>query len=102
MVGVPLNIMCSKRCAMPVMPSRSLELPTCATQPPATDGLVVPLHQQQPHAVGQVLLDDRHLLRLQRQQQRSVKSILTANSSLFQCPVCIINRKGFPAFLPCS
>src|ERR1035441_4987154 len=38
MVGVPLNIMCSKRCAMPVMPRRSFELPTCATQPPATVG----------------------------------------------------------------
>src|SRR6266850_3659928 len=38
MVGVPLNIMCSKRWAMPVIPGRSLELPTCATQPPATVG----------------------------------------------------------------
>src|ERR1017187_2283607 len=38
MVGVPLNIMCSKRCAMPVIPSRSFELPTCATQPPETVG----------------------------------------------------------------
>src|SRR5579872_2071089 len=38
MVSVPLNIMCSKRWAVPVMPGRSLEEPTCATQPPAMDG----------------------------------------------------------------
>src|ERR1043166_9354861 len=38
MAGVPLNIMCSKRWAMPVMPGRSLELPTWATQPPAMVG----------------------------------------------------------------
>src|ERR1043166_8905631 len=38
MGGVPLNIMCSKRWAMPVMPGRSLELPTWATQPPAMVG----------------------------------------------------------------
>src|SRR5436190_2978351 len=38
MVGVPLNIMCSNKWAMPVMPGFSFELPTCATQPPAMAG----------------------------------------------------------------
>ena len=37
-VGVPLNIMCSNKCAMPVIPGRSLALPTRATQPPEIDG----------------------------------------------------------------
>ena len=37
--------------------------------PPARDGrLVVPLDQQQPHAVGQGFLDHRHLLGRQRQR----------------------------------
>ena len=38
MVIVPLNIMCSKRWLMPVMPVRSLALPTFAAQPAATEG----------------------------------------------------------------
>ena len=38
MVRVPLNIMCSKRCEMPVMPGRSFTEPTFATQPAATLG----------------------------------------------------------------
>ena len=38
MVRVPLNIMCSKRWLMPVMPARSLTEPTCATQPATTVG----------------------------------------------------------------
>ena len=38
MVRVPLNIMCSKRWLMPVMPSRSFTEPTCATHPPTTVG----------------------------------------------------------------
>ena len=37
-VGVPLNIMCSKRWLMPVMPGRSFTLPTLATQPQAIVG----------------------------------------------------------------
>ena len=37
-VLVPLNIMCSKRWLMPVIPSRSLTEPTWATQPAATVG----------------------------------------------------------------
>ena len=53
---------------MPVMPSRSFELPD-VRHPAARDGrLVVPLDQQQPHAVGEVFLDDRNLLRRQRQR----------------------------------
>ena len=35
---VPLNIMCSNRCATPVMPGRSYTEPTLATQPAATLG----------------------------------------------------------------
>ena len=38
MMRVPLNIMCSKKWLMPVMPSRSLTEPTWATQPPTTVG----------------------------------------------------------------
>ena len=38
MAAVPLNIMCSKRCATPVMPGRSWTDPTLATQPAATFG----------------------------------------------------------------
>ncbi len=34
-VSVPLNIMCSKKWLMPVMPGRSLTEPTLATQPAA-------------------------------------------------------------------
>ena len=37
-VFVPLNIMCSKRWAIPVMPGRSLALPTRASQPKAMVG----------------------------------------------------------------
>ena len=37
-VCVPLNIMCSNRCATPVMPGRSYTEPTLATQPAATFG----------------------------------------------------------------
>ncbi len=36
MVRVPLNIMCSKKWLMPVMPGRSFAEPTCATQPAET------------------------------------------------------------------
>jgi len=35
MVLVPLNIMCSKKWLMPVMPGRSFTLPTLASQPAA-------------------------------------------------------------------
>ena len=38
MVRVPLNIMCSKKWLMPVMPARSFTEPTCATQPAAMVG----------------------------------------------------------------
>ena len=38
MVRVPLNIMCSKRWLIPVIPSRSFTEPTWATQPPTTVG----------------------------------------------------------------
>ena len=38
MTCVPLNIMCSNRCAIPVMPGRSFDEPTCATQPHDTVG----------------------------------------------------------------
>ncbi len=38
MVLVPLNIMCSKKCEMPVIPGRSLAEPTWATQPVAMVG----------------------------------------------------------------
>jgi hypothetical protein len=38
MTRVPLNIMCSKRWLMPVMPSRSFTEPTWATHPPTTVG----------------------------------------------------------------
>ncbi len=37
-VFVPLNIMCSNRCEMPVMPGPSLTEPTFATQPQDTVG----------------------------------------------------------------
>ena len=33
---LPLNIMCSKKWATPVIPGRSLAEPTCATEPPMT------------------------------------------------------------------
>ncbi len=39
MVGLPLNIMCSKRWAMPVAPASSLTDPTWVTQPAETVGL---------------------------------------------------------------
>ena len=75
MVGVPLNIMCSKRWAMPVMPGRSLALPTCATQPAGNGGLIPALDHEQSHSVGKFLFLDRDLLRPggvgQRQERAS-------------------------------
>jgi hypothetical protein len=38
MTRVPLNIMCSKKWLIPVMPGLSLAEPTRATQPPDTVG----------------------------------------------------------------
>ena len=37
-VLVPLNIMCSKKWLMPVIPGRSFTEPTCAVQPAAMVG----------------------------------------------------------------
>ena len=51
MTRVPLNIMCSKRWLMPVMPSRSFTEPTCATQPRDDGRRVVALEEQPAHAV---------------------------------------------------